>query len=239
MSRNMRRIARRVLGAITGRRKENELAEEMDSHVRLLTEENLRRGLSAAEARRQAQLRFGGLESAKESYRDQRGLPAVETTVQDVRYAFRWMRSHPGFVAIAVLSLAIGIGANTAIFSLIHSVLLRPLAYSDPERLFSARELLSSFPGPMAVNPVHAKEWALRCPSIEDVAVVGRNRADLASGGEPLSTPTADVSHNTLRLFGAKPILGRRCQSRGNDFRVAMAHAFSRRPGNRGQGHPY
>jgi putative ABC transport system permease protein len=208
--RALRRNWNRLLGSLR-RGGDGDLAEELDCHVRLLAEEDIRRGVAPEEAYRRARLQFGSVDSTKESYRDQRGLPVLDTTAQDLRYAFRAIRKNPGFATVAILSLAIGIGANTAIFSLVNAVLLQPLAYKDPERLFAVRELLPHLFGqnPIAVNPVHAREWAKECPSLEQVALVRRNRADLAAGGEPASIRTAEVPHNLFALFGVEPILGR------------------------------
>src|SRR6476469_7670638 len=133
----------RLLGSLFRRNTDGDLAEELDSHIRLLAEEEIRRGLPPEEAHRRARLQFGSVESTKESYRDQRGLPALDVIAQDLRYAFRGIRKNPGFATVAILSLAIGIGANTAIFSLVNSVLLRPLAYRDPQRVFAVREVAS------------------------------------------------------------------------------------------------
>ena len=174
MIRTLRRTWKRLLGSLSTERRESDLAEELESHIQLLTEDNLRRGVPPEEARRQTRLEFGGIESAKESYRDQRGFPFLYDLGQDVRYAFRGIRRNRGFATVAILSLAIGIGANTAIFSLINSVLLQPLAYKEPDRLFAAGELIPHFFGqnPVGVNPMHAQEWAKQCPSIEQVAVM-------------------------------------------------------------------
>jgi len=211
MTRGLRRAWNRLLGSVFGQRRESDLAEELDSHIQLLAEENIRRGLPPEEAHRRAKLQFGSVESTKESYRDQRGLPVLDATIQDLRYAFRGIRKNPGFATVAILSLAIGIGANTAIFSLVNSVLLQPLAYKDPQRLFAVRELLPHLFGqsPIPVNPMHAREWAKQCPSLEHVALMRSNRADVASGGEPTSIPGANVPHNLFTLFGVEPILGR------------------------------
>lgn len=202
----------RLLGTLLRRSGgDADLAEELHSHIQLLAEENIRRGMSPEEAYRRAKLQFGSIESTKEMYRDQRGLPAFETVAQDLRYAVRGLRRNPGFATVAILSLAIGIGANTAIFSLVNSVLLRPLAYKDPQRLFTVSELLPRFFGRNAVpvNPTHARAWAKDCPSLEQVALMRANSADVVGGGEPGSFAAADVTHNVFTLLGVKPILGR------------------------------
>ncbi len=208
MTRTLRRAWNRLLGSLFRRNADGDLAEELDSHIQLLADEHIRGGMPPDEAHRRAKLQFGSVESTKESYRDQRGLPAIDVTVQDLRYAFRGIRKNPGFATVAILSLAIGIGANTAIFSLVNAVLLQPLAYKDPQRLFAVRESNPRF-RVMPVNPMHAREWAKQCPSLEQVAVMRSNRADLAAGGQPASIPGADVPHNLFMLFGVEPILGR------------------------------
>src|SRR5262245_54654449 len=107
MIRILRRIWSRVLGSVTGSRQDPDLNEEFESHIQLMTEDNIRRGMPPTDARREAALRFGSIEPAKENYRDQRGLPLIDTAAQDLRYAWRGLGKNPGFTAVAILSLAI------------------------------------------------------------------------------------------------------------------------------------
>ncbi|HEY3937465.1 MAG TPA: ABC transporter permease [Bryobacteraceae bacterium] len=134
--RTLRRFIRRLSSWATTQRGEERLRAEIEEHLALQTAENMRAGLSPAEARRQAALKFGAVEAMRESYRDQRGLPFLETLMQDTRHALRRLGKAPAFTITTVLTLALGIGATTSIFTLVHAVLLKTLAVANPGELY-------------------------------------------------------------------------------------------------------
>jgi hypothetical protein len=125
--RSLRRFFTRLVNLATGRVQEERLREEIEEHIALQTAENLRAGLSPVEARRQAWLKFGGVEAMKEDYRAERGLLFIENLLRDVRFAFRMLRKSPDFTAVAVIMLAMAIGANAVVFGVMDALILRPL----------------------------------------------------------------------------------------------------------------
>src|ERR1700720_4321393 len=130
--RSLRRFFKRVFNLVTTRAADERLKEEIEEHIALQTEENLRAGLSPVEARRQAMLKFGGVEAMKQDYRAKRGLPFVENFVQDVRFALRSLRRTPGLTAFVVITLALGIGMTSATFSMVDALIFRPYPVLHP-----------------------------------------------------------------------------------------------------------
>lgn len=216
MIRALRRNWNRLLGSLVGRRRENDLADELETHVQLMTEENIRSGIPPEEAYRLARLRFGSVEAAKESYRDQRGMPFLDTTIQDLRYAFRGIRKTPGFAIVAILSLAIGIGANTTLFSIVNAVLLQPLPYPDSDRLVwvgetrADRSFSSSNPG--AVSYQNFLDWRAKQTVFESVGAYqpfGGNPGAFLIGDEPVRLEIQRMSADTFTTLKVAPLIGR------------------------------
>ncbi|HYV10223.1 MAG TPA: ABC transporter permease [Pyrinomonadaceae bacterium] len=132
---SLRIFLAKLRGLFLKRRLDEEMQEEIDAHLEMQIEDHLRQGMSPEEARYLALRKFGGIEQVKETHRDRRSLSSIETLLRDLNYGFRMLRRSPGVTAVAVLSLALGIGANTALFSVVDAVLLKTLPVADPERL--------------------------------------------------------------------------------------------------------
>ncbi len=135
----LRTIWSRLLAMVRKDRLDREFDEELTTHLELLIDEGRRRGISHTDARRQALRKLGGLASIREVHREQRGMPVLDVLAQDLRYAVRMLWKSPAFSAVVTLSLALGIGANTALFSLVDDLLLRSLPVREPDRLLQVQ----------------------------------------------------------------------------------------------------
>ena len=188
---------------------EAEMDEELRSHFENHVAKNVASGMTPEEAVRRARLEFGGHEQLKEECRDARGVSFVETTLQDVRYALRMLRKSPGFAAVAILTLALGIGANTAIFSVLDSVLLRPLPYQNPAGLVMLWENNSQHPNPHnTVSPPDFLDWQNRNSVFAEMAALFDQHANLTGNGLPQEVVLQDVSANFFSVLGVSPMLG-------------------------------
>ena len=213
------------------RRLEREPNAELQTHLDLLTQENIRRGMNPTEAAHAARREFGGVEQAKELYRNQRGLPFLETLLQDVRYALRMLRKSPGFTAVAVLTLALGIGANTAIFSIVDAVLLRPLPYRDAERLVAIWCSEIGQPGSKIFASYRDfEEFKARNHSFEALEALTWARAGeiLTWRGSPHQVVSIPASVGFFSLLGIPAAQGRTFAPEDihNGCIVVLAHSF-------------
>jgi predicted permease len=198
----------RALGLFGAGQRDAELSEEIQAHLDLLADEHLRQGLSPGDARLAARRAFGGVEQMKETYRDRRGLPMVEACLQDLRYALRQLRRNPGFAAVAILTLALGIGATTAIFSVIDAALLRPMSYPDPDRLVVINEATGTRRA-APVNAMHFLSWQAETRSFEQMALLDGIAVNLTGAGEPEMLVGARVTPNLFAILGVRMQLGR------------------------------
>lgn len=200
----------RFAGVFGKQRRDGELAAEIESNLALHIDENIRAGMSPAEARRQALMKFGGIESAKENYRERRGIPFLETTWQDVRFAIRMLRKSPGFTAVAVITLALGIGANTAMFSVVNTALLRPLPFPNASQLVDvwARSSMFDFPN-LGLSLADIADVRAQSTALSGIAPYQFTGMTLTGRGAPRRMDGAEISSELFPLLGIRPLYGR------------------------------
>ncbi|HEX8139652.1 MAG TPA: ABC transporter permease [Pyrinomonadaceae bacterium] len=204
------RLKRRLRALLRKRRAEHELDEELRYHLERLIEQNIAGGMSPEEARFEARRSFGGVERAKDECRDARGLRLVEELRQDLRYGARMLLANPGFTAVAVLTLALGIGANSAVFSLVNAALLRPLPYSDPQSLvmvwanFRRLNMMR-----LGVSAPEFLDYRNQNGVFAEVAAFQPVTLNLTGTDEPERLSGARVSPSLFPLLGTAPLVGR------------------------------
>jgi predicted permease len=196
----------RLFGLFQRKQREREFAEELESHLAFHIEDNLRAGMSPEEARRRALIKLGGVTLTQERYREQRGLPMLETLLQDLRFGLRMLRKNPGFSLVAILTLALGIGANTAIFSVVDKVMVRRLPVSEPERLVRVvgrGEHDMSFSQPLYADYLNHSEALLGLVAYSETPL------NLSDGTRAERAAGLIVSGNYFAVLGVTPALGR------------------------------
>ncbi len=200
------------LGEVFGKtRREEELAAEMESHLQMHVDDNLRAGMSHAQARREALMKLGGIEQTKEAYRERMGLPMLETLLQDLRFAARMLRKNPGVTMIVVLTLALGVGANTAIFGLVNGLLLQRLPVPAAEQIVAlAIQSGSSSLGALGFSyPQFVEFREQTAPICEVFGSATAWRLNFTSEGHSDTLTIGGVSSNYFSSLGVKPALGR------------------------------
>jgi predicted permease len=209
-------LLRNLFGRV---RVEQQLDDEVRSYVRLLADEKAKTGMSPQKAQREALIELGGVEQVKEEVRGVRAGAWIETLGQDFRYGLRMLAKNPGFAAVAVLTLALGIGVNSTIFSVISTMLLRKPPVSDPDRLvmlFSRNAGTSGSGDEASRSPVSAPDfldWRAQVTSFSGVAAASsfedEDKSTLSGGSQPERVPSAQVSSNYFQVLGIQPLLGR------------------------------
>ncbi|MGA3226852.1 MAG: ABC transporter permease [Acidobacteriaceae bacterium] len=206
----LRRFFIRLSNFTTGRRADQRLREEIAEHVALQTEENLRAGMSPVEARRQAALKLGAVQAVSEKYHAETGLPLMENLLQDARYTLRMLVKSPGFAAIAILTMALGVGANTAIFSIVDAVLLRSLPYRDPDRLV---RVFFNEPGvglrDVRFSKPELDDLLMRAGVFEDVTPIFEGSENLTGVKQPERVEAVNGSFSYFSMLGVTPQIGR------------------------------
>ncbi|MBV9155784.1 MAG: ABC transporter permease [Acidobacteriaceae bacterium] len=193
---------------------DRELDAELSAHLKLRAEDLIRQGMQPDEAEHIARIQLGGIAQLREAHREIRGVPFVDTVLRDLRYALRQIRSRPGFSALAITILALGIGANTAIFSVVNGVVLRPLPFEHPERLvalFEANVIGDNNPY-NTVAPANFFDWQKQATTFDQIAAISFTTFNLSGSSKELSTERVDgcgASANFFGTLGVAPVLGR------------------------------
>jgi predicted permease len=206
---SIRSTLTRLLTLLRKSHRERDFHSELSTHLQLHMEDNLRAGMSPQQARKDALLKLGGLEQTKELVREQQSLPLLDSLLQDTRYALRLLAKSPSFTAIAILTLALGIGANTALFSIVNAVLLRPLPYPNAEQLVTLRESKPNF-STGSISYPNFLDWQKQNTTFASMAVMRGGRSVILTGlGEAEQLNGVLLSSGFFEQLGVSPVLGR------------------------------
>jgi predicted permease len=211
---SLRRLFQRLRSAFPNAQMDHDLDAEMAAHLDLAIEENIQRGMAPKEARRRALVRFGGVEQARQQHRESRGLPWLDVLMQDLRFTFRTMRRDREFTIIAVVILALGIGSNIAVFSVVNTILLRPLPFRDPQNLVRIVEKYSKAGESSKTYTADAtQDFQQQNRSFQSVsgyfAFTGPDNFKLVGNGQPLPVTGILVAENFFEALGVQPSVGR------------------------------
>jgi predicted permease len=207
--RKVRALWMRLSAMFGGRRFEDDFSAELESHLQMHIEDNLRSGMTTEQARRHALTTLGGLAQAQQAYRERQRLPWLETLCQDIHFGLRMLRKHSGFTTVSVLTLALGVGANTAIFSAMKAVLMAPLPYNDPGRIVAVWTTNPASGGqPLPSTAGDFAAWK-RSGIFEDLAPSYDDEKTLTGQEAPQLLIGYAVSANYLRILGVAPQIGR------------------------------
>ena len=210
MRESFRMFLLRLAASFRRRRTEDDLDDELRLHLEMAVEANMSKGMSAENARREALRSFGGVEQTKEIYRDQRGLPMIETILQDLRFGMRMLRRDPGFSILAILCLTLGIGANTAVFSWIEGILFRPYpAVAHQERLVALSGTARGETGSTGLSWPDFVDLQRGCALFDSFFVSKITGTTLSIGDRAERTTGSIVSDNYFDAIGVHPVLGR------------------------------
>jgi putative ABC transport system permease protein len=227
-------IWRRILFSFRRKQMEHDLAEEMQDHLERKAAKNADAGIAGEEARYVAQRQLGNSTLQRELSRASWGFPALESVWQDIRYGVRGLRKSPGFTTVAMLTLALGIGASTAIFSIVNTVLLRPLPVRDPSRLMTITTVIPRWPEMvMGQTITNLRDIEAQSQSFETIATYAGRARTITGSGYPEQLTTLEVSSGFLTLFGFHPVLGRdflpQDEQRQNGDVVLLSHELWQR----------
>jgi predicted permease len=220
---HLRRIFLRIYLLFTNSRAEAELAREIAAHLALLEDEYLRQGMNLEEARRAARRAYGGVEQAKQLHRNERAFQGLAQTIQDIRYTFRQLRKSPGFTATAILMLALGIGATTAIFSIVEGVLLRSLPFPDPNSLVILGDVLEGSTFHSSVTPPDIRNYMRDTQSFAHLGGYRGRGFELSGMGDPLAVNATRMSGEVFAALGVGPLLGRAFTQREDEEHQQVA----------------
>jgi predicted permease len=241
----LRVLAARLRGLFGDRGADRELDDEIEAHLRLLAERYVRQGMTEAEAILTARRQFGNVTLLKEAHREIRGIRFIDTLFQDLQYGVRMLRKNPGFTLIATLTLCLGIGANTAIFSVVNALMLRPLPFPDPERLIWV-EVTSSMNIDDIVDTALFLDWQEQSRTLEGIAAVSVGKSwddmywdandvvSLTGGGETEMVKVGKITASFFKVLGVQPLPpGRNFiageDRRGSDRVAILSHGLWQR----------